>query len=185
MRRRACCRLSDMSLSACSDGPPDKERHRAEGAVQAARAAGAEVYAPAEVEDAQAALSKYDASVAQHDYRQALNNALEARDRAYEAAKQAGNQKAELRSRADRLLVDVQALVGVATTRLTAAGRSGGAHSERLRALRDAAQGALQETRTLVAKQEYRQALERLSGAGESLRRELQGPEPAASKKKQ
>ena len=50
--------------------------------------------------------------------------------------------------------------------------------------LRDAAQEALQETRTLVAKQEYRQALDRLTGAGESLRRELQGPEAASSKKK-
>lgn len=172
MRRvTACCLLCGVLLSACSDGPPDKERQQAEGAVQAALAAGAETYAPAELRDARSALTKYDEAVAQHDYRLALNNALEARDRSYEAVKQAGNKKAELRSRADRLVVDLDALLTVATNRLAAAS---GPAAERLRASRDAARTALQEARTQIAQQEYPAVVEKLTRVGEALRHDLQ-----------
>ena len=99
----ACVLLGALVLPGCSD-PPEKERQQAEGALEAARAAGADVYAPIEFQDAQASLKKYDDAVAQRDYRLALNDALEARDRAYEAVKQAGDKKAELRSQTDRLV---------------------------------------------------------------------------------
>src|SRR5258708_7676149 len=94
--------LASFLTAGCSE-PPDKERQQAEGALEAARAAAADVYAPTEFQDAQASLKKYDDAVAQRDYRLALNDALEARDRAYEAVKQAGNKKSELRSQTDRL----------------------------------------------------------------------------------
>jgi hypothetical protein len=174
MRRlTACSLLCGLLLSACTDDPPDKERQQAEGAVQAALAAGADIYAPAELRDARSALTKYDEAVAQHDYRLALNNALEARDRSYEAVKQAGNKKAELRSRADRLVVDLDALLTVAANRLAAGGASGPA-AERLRASRDAARTALQEARTQIAKQEYPAVVEKLTRVGEALRHDLQ-----------
>jgi hypothetical protein len=92
---RSCCRLPRTAGEGTTAG-----RRR----LEAARAAGADVYAPIEFRDAQASLKKYDDAVAQRDYRLALNDALEARDRAYEAVKQAGDKKAELRSQTDRLV---------------------------------------------------------------------------------
>lgn len=184
MRRLACGLLSGLLFVACSDGPPDKERQQAEGALQAALAAGADVYATAELQDAKSALTRYDAAVEQHDYRQALNSALEARDRAYDAVKQAGNKKAELRSRADRLSADLEALETLATSRLTGGSRPSGAPAQRLRTLRDAGRSALQEARSAIDRQEYSAAIERLTSAGEALRRELGAGDGAAAKKK-
>jgi hypothetical protein len=181
-RPLACSVLLALLLTACSE-PPDKERQQAEGALEAARAAGADVYAPTEFQDAQASLKKYDDAVAQRDFRQALNSALEARDRAYEAVKQAGNNKAEQRSRADRLTEDLSALVATATARLTA-GRPSGAATDRLRRARDASSKALQEARTRIGKQDYPNAIGRLMPAIDALRREVQGPEPAPVKRK-
>ena len=96
--------LALVVLGACSE-PPNKERQQAEARVAAARAADAAIYAPEGLQAAEAALQKYDEAVAQRDYRQALNLALEARDQAYEAAKQAGDAKdaaAEPGRQADR-----------------------------------------------------------------------------------
>lgn len=175
--------LIALAFSACSE-PPDRERQQAEGAVQAARAAGADVYAPAELQDAEASLRKYDEAVAQRDYRQALNNALEARDLAYEAVKQAGNKKAELRSQADRLLAELDTLVDMAGARLVGAGRLTGAAAARVRASRDAGRRVLQETRSQAARQDDPAAVERISRAVEVLRRDLDGSESAASKRR-
>jgi methionyl-tRNA synthetase len=184
MRRLAACCLLTVAVAACSE-PPDKERHQAEGAIEAARAAGAETYAPVEFQDAQSALKKYEDAVAQRDYRQALNDALEARDRAYEAAKQAGNKKAEDRGRADRLVSELDALVAAASTRLTSTtARPVGPSAERLRASRDAARQTLQEARSRMAHQDYASAANGLTSSIEKLRKELPAPEPPAPKRK-
>ncbi len=170
-------------MPGCSE-PPDKERQQAEGALEAARAAGADVYAPVEFQDAQASLKKYADAVAQRDYRLALNEALEARDRAYEAVKQAGNKKAELRSQADRLAQDLQALIVTATIRLSSGGRPVGPAAERLRASRDNGSKALQEARSQLTKQDYPGAIAGLTPVTEALRRELAGSEPAPARRK-
>jgi hypothetical protein len=184
IRRLAGCLLLGFALVACSE-PPDKEHHQAVGAVEAARAAGAETYAPAEFTDAQSALAKYDESVAQHDYRQALNNALEARNLAYDAAKQAGNKKAELRSEADRLAAHLEALVAAADARLSAAaGRPTGAAAARLRANRDAGRTAMQKARTRSEQQDYPGAIALLTPAVEKLSREPAASEPPVVRKK-
>jgi hypothetical protein len=171
-------------LPGCSE-PPDKERQQAEGALEAARAAGGEVYAPTEFQDAQASLKKYDDAVAQRDYRLALNHALEARDRAYEAVKQASNKKAELRSQADRLLQELQTLVVTAGLRLTTLpGRAAGSAAERLRTSHDNGNKALQEARSRSEKQDYPGAIAALTPAIDGLRRELPGPEPPQPRRK-
>jgi hypothetical protein len=106
----------------------------------------------------------------------ALNDALEARDRAYEAAKQAGNRKGELRSQTDRLVQDLQALVATAAVRLSgSSGRPVGPAAERLRASRDNAHKALQEARSRSEKQDYPGAIAALTPAVDALRRELAG----------
>jgi len=183
IRRLAGCLLLGFALAACSE-PPDKEHQQAVGAVEAARAAGAETYAPAEFKDAQSALAKYDESVAQHDYRQALNNALEARNLAYDAAKQAGNKKAELRSEADRLAAHLEALVAAADARLSAAGRPTGSAAARLRASRDAGRTAMQKARTRSEQQDYPGAIALLTPAVDRLSREPAASEPPVVRKK-
>jgi hypothetical protein len=105
---------------ACSE-PPHKEMHQAQGAIEAARAAGAEIYAPEEFREAEQMLQESEESVAQRDYRLALRYALDARERAYEAARATANGKAEARAEAERALAAADAVVAAAAQRLTAA----------------------------------------------------------------
>ena len=86
--------------AACGD-PPDKEMQQAQGAIDAARAAGADQYARDEFTAAEDALKRSHDAVAQRDYRQALNAALDARERAQTAAKESVNRKATARADAD------------------------------------------------------------------------------------
>ncbi|HSL21573.1 MAG TPA: DUF4398 domain-containing protein, partial [Vicinamibacterales bacterium] len=101
-RRLAAIVLAATAL-ACSE-PPHKEMHQAQGALDAARAAGAETFAAAEYRDARQALTQSQEAVTQRDYRLALRYALDARERAQEAARTAANHKAEARGRAERAL---------------------------------------------------------------------------------
>jgi hypothetical protein len=159
---------------ACSS-PPDKERGQAEGAIEAARAAAADVYAPADLAAAVAALAQYDAAVAQKDYRQALNAALNARDRAYEAAGRASSAKAEARGRAEQLIQSLDTLSLSITQRIagTAMPRITGAGAQRLRPAVAAASVALQEARTAIAAENYPGAVGELEAALAALQKEL------------
>lgn len=162
---------------ACSE-PPTKEFHQAEGALAAARAADAAIYAPDQLKAAEEALQKYDAAVAQRDYRGALNDALDARDLAYAAAKQASDEKAAARGHAEKLVAQLDALTKTATARLS--GRVGPHLSrpaaERVRAALRAASPALQEARSLLNQQDYRGAVKRLEPVVQALQRDLQPP---------
>ena len=171
-------------LAGCAE-PPAKEHQQAEAAIASARAADAAIYAPDGLQAAEAALQKYDEAVAQRDYRQALNFALDARDRAYEAAKQAGEAKTAARTQAGKLADEVDALSKLATARL--AGTSGPRPSpqaaERLRAALKTAGTALQEARTLIDRQDFRGAVVRLTPAAEALRRDLPQASPAPGRR--
>ncbi len=104
----------------CGD-PPEKEMQQAQGAIDTARAAGADRYAHDEFVAAQDALERAHDAVAQRDYRLALNHALDARERAQNAAKEAADGKAMARTDADRALTDVRTALAEARTRLKAA----------------------------------------------------------------
>jgi Domain of unknown function (DUF4398) len=112
--------LSVFLTVACSE-PPNKELHQAQGAIDAARSAGAAVYAPEELKGAVDALNRAQDAVGQRDYRLALNHALDSRERAQAAAKRAADERATVRSDAERLLADTTAAISVATVRLRAA----------------------------------------------------------------
>jgi hypothetical protein len=183
LRRTACCLVLGLLLSACSS-PPEKERQQAVAAIEAARTAGAPIYAAAEFRDAQAALAKYEQAVAQRDYRQALNHALEARDLAFTATSLVEPRKAELRSQADRLAAELDALVTRATARLSASPRLPASAASRLRAARDAGRSALQKARTHLADLEYPQATQAVEPAVIRLRRELPAQADAPQKRK-
>src|SRR6478672_3183905 len=96
--RRVAVLLYTLLLCAGCSPPPQKEIDRAQGATDAARAAGAEQYATTEFAEATAALQQSHEAVDQRDYRLALTRAVDASDRAQEAAKEAADAKAKARS---------------------------------------------------------------------------------------
>jgi hypothetical protein len=141
---------------ACSD-PPTKEMNQAQGAIDAARAAGAEQYAPEEYRAAVAALQRSHDAVGQRDYRQALNYALDARERAHDAARSGAEHMAQIRSDAEQTLTALTLATESARTRFTAADA---AHipADQLVVLREEyehAQTDLQKARAELSQQHY------------------------------
>ncbi|MCL4810979.1 MAG: DUF4398 domain-containing protein [Vicinamibacteraceae bacterium] len=111
--------LTVLVTSGCEE-PPNREMHQAQGAIDAARAAGAETFAPTELEAATTALNRARAAVEQSDYRQALSQALEARDQARTAARRAAEEQARVRSEVDARVRDVDATIDTLARRLQA-----------------------------------------------------------------
>jgi hypothetical protein len=118
--RLAAVTVTALLAIACSE-PPHKEMHQAQGAIEAARAAGADTFAPDELRDAEQALEESETAVTQRDYRLALRYALDARERAHEAARAAANRKADARGDAERALAAAEGAAGAARRGLTAA----------------------------------------------------------------
>jgi hypothetical protein len=112
--------VAALGTSACTE-PPEREMNEAQGAIDAARAAGAAEYAADEFAAAVASLERSRTAVAERDYRQALNYALDARERAQAAARQAADGKARARTDADRLLRAAADALDRAQARLDAA----------------------------------------------------------------
>jgi hypothetical protein len=105
---------------ACAE-PPHKEMDQAQGAIDAARAAGADRYAATEYKAATEALNNANTAVTQRDYRLALNYALESREHAQNSAREAADTRARLRGEIERSMAEVAALMAQAHTRLEAA----------------------------------------------------------------
>jgi hypothetical protein len=149
--------VAALGAASCSGDPPDKEIQQAQGAIDAARAAGADRYAIDEFVAAQDALKRAHDAVGERDYRLALSNALDSRERAQNAAKMAADGKAQARVAADRALQAATdaleaakaALKGAETVRAAAKAvttvRAGLADAER----------RLQEARTTFDQGEY------------------------------
>lgn len=98
-------------LAAACGSPPHKEIDQAQGAIDAARAAGAERYAAEEYTAARTALNQANDAVAQRDYRLALNHALASREQAQNAARTAADTRARLRGDTERVLAEVTSLL--------------------------------------------------------------------------
>ncbi len=112
--------LAAVLVSACA-APPNKEMDQAEGAIDAARAAGADRYATGEYNAATEALKNANAAVGQGDYRLALNYALESREHAQNSAREAADTRARLRGEIERNMAEVALLMAQADTQLEAA----------------------------------------------------------------
>jgi len=143
-------------LSGCSE-PPQKEIDQAQAAIDAARSAGAEAYAADEYNAALTALQKSHGAIDQRDYREALNYAIDARQRATDAAKQAGIAKSHMRSAAEKLVTDCSARVTQLDTDIKVA-EGARVASRDLRSPRTTladAQTALQEARTSMEAGNY------------------------------
>jgi hypothetical protein len=117
------CAVIATALSGCAE-PPHKEIDQAQGAIDAARAAGGDRYAATEYSAATAALKSANDAVAGGDYRLALNYALESSEHAQNAAREAANTKAQVRAEVERRMTEIAALLAQANTRMAAAQRS-------------------------------------------------------------
>ena len=103
--------LATLCLMAGCAGPPTKELSQAEGAIEAARAAGAAKYAVAELAAAEEAMTRARAAVAERDHRSALSHALDGSARAKTAAAAAGDGRVKARLAADQALDDFASLI--------------------------------------------------------------------------
>ena len=121
--RLSACIVAAVLVTACGD-PPNKEMDQAQGAIDAARAVGADRYATTEYTAATDALKRAQDAVAQRDYRQALNEALDSREHAQNAAREAADARAQLRGEVERDMAQIASLIAEANTRLAAATRS-------------------------------------------------------------
>jgi len=169
-------------LPACAE-PPTKELNQAQGALDAARAAGAEQYAPDEYQSAAAALKSANDAVEQRDYRLALNNALDSRERAQNAARQAAVTRARVRSEVERAMAQVAAMLAQANARVTAAEKGKGSR----RNLHEAQQilarvnAEVQKTGEAMKADDYMSAQADLNGIRDRIQQVLALLEPPAA----
>ena len=118
------CLLLVLFASGCAE-PPNREMDQAQGAIDAAQAAGADRYATSEYSAATDALENANTAAAASDHRLALSYALDSREHAQNAARNAADAKARVRVDVDHALTDLGALIVEGRTLLDAASRAG------------------------------------------------------------
>jgi hypothetical protein len=181
--RRSCLAgafvAAALLISYCGGEPPDKEIQQAQGAIDAARAAGAEQYAKEEFTAAEDALKHANEAVAVRDYRLALNHALDARERARNAAKETADRKASARVEADRALRAATDALDQAKARLKAAdaARAPARTLGQAKAVVEHGEASVQEARAMLDKGDYKGAVEVLVPATSQLRAAARGLE--------
>ena len=149
--------IAALGAAACSGDPPDKEIQQAQGAIDAARAAGADRYAIEEFAAAQNALKRAHDAVGERDYRLALSNALDSRERAQNAAMMAADGKAQARVAADRAILAATDALAAAKAALKGAetARAAAKAVATMRAAVANGEQRLQEARTTFDQGEY------------------------------
>ena len=170
-------------LSAGCAEPPHKEMNQAQGAIDAARAAGADRFAAGELTAAQDALKRSDEAAAAGDYRQALNHALDSRERAQAAAKAAVEGRADARGQAERAIAEVATLLSRSLSQLKDAdvARLNARELKGPRAVVAAAEAKLQKARTALKAEDYPGVTTALNGAAAELQAALTQIDAAAS----
>lgn len=179
---RACVLASLIAAAACAE-PPSKEMNQAQGAIDAARAAGAATYAPEEFAAAVAALERAEQAVADRDYRLALNHALDSRERAQNAARLAVEARARARGAAERAVAETAALLGRARSRLEdpEVARLPRRMLAEPVAVIEASENSMQEARTALEADDYQRAVDHLEGVAARLQAVLRAIDSAAA----
>jgi len=167
---------------ACAE-PPGKEMNQAQGAIDAARAAGADKFATDEFTAAVDALKRSEEAVTAGDYRQALSHALDSRERAQNAAKMAVDARANARGAAERAVTEVATLLARAEARLKdpPIARLPRPTLAAPRATTASAAKSLQEARTALGKDDYPGVNRTLHGVAEQLQGALTTLDAAAT----
>jgi hypothetical protein len=178
--------LGALLVSACGD-PPNNEMQQAQGAIAAARAAGAEQFAHDELVAAQQSLKNAQQAVEARDYRLALNYALDSGERARNAAKQAADGKAALAEAAVRTLTEADAALDEARTKLKTAERARISATTLARARRtiSATDTAVQKARAAFGQGNYQGVAAALTKPIADIRamtRDLEKAAPAAAR---
>ena len=158
--------------------------NQAQGAIETARAAGADRYASEEYGAAVAALEKSREMATQRDYRQALNFALDARERAVDAARTGAERMAQVRSEAETAVRTAAQTIQIAEARAKSSGPARAADKTPA-PLRDAitqAEKDLQEARTAISRQDYTPARDLARAIDQRVREAMTASEQAASK---
>lgn len=160
--------------SGCAE-PPSKEMNQAQGAIDAARAAGADRFAAEEFTAAVEALKRSDDAVKAGDYRQALNHAIDSRERAQNAAKLAVEGRANSRGAAERAIAEVATLHARAEKLLLepALDRIPDGPLRKPQATVEAAGTALQEARSALKTEDYAQVTKALGSISSELQAAL------------
>ena len=169
--RRLALLIPVLLAVACSE-PPNKEMNLAQGAIEAARAAGADRFAAAELTAAVDALKRSNDAVADDDYRQALSHALDSFERAQNAAKLAVEGRANARGEAERAVAQVATLLTTAETQLKASPLPARNFKAPQQAIDEAAR-ALQKARSALEKEDYLAVAPALDGTAASLQAAL------------
>lgn len=183
MRRLSAVLLVLLLAAGCSE-PPNKEINRAQGAVDAARAAGGEQYATEAFTAATSSLQQSREAVEQRDYRLALSRAIDAYERAQDAAKLAADGKARARSEAEVAVSTVNAAALSLDARLKAA-EAAHVPARALAGPKRTAQDAsatLQKARASIAAGTYLEAMAGVKGLDARIREAFEelGAAPAA-----
>ena len=183
MRRLPALVMLILLAGGCSE-PPNKEINRAQGAIDAARAAGGEEYATEAFTAATSALQQSHEAVEQRDYRLALSRAVDAYERAQDAAKLAADGKARARSEAEMAVNTTNAAAVALDARLKAAEAAHVPAKDLVQArqtARDAA-ATLQKARASLKAGAYLAARDSVKGLEAQIRTQIQALEtiPAA-----
>ena len=179
--RRLAFILAILSTS-CAE-PPNKEMNQAQGAIDAARAAGADKFAAPELTAAIDALKRSEDAVTAGDYRQALSHAIDSRERAQNAAKMAVDGRADARGQAEREISEVATLISRANAQLKDPdiARTNARTLREPRAAVSAAEVKLQEARSALQSEDYAAVKTALNGAAAALQAALTQIDAAAS----
>ena len=175
MNRLACAYVVIVSIflfSACAE-PPSKEMNQAQGAIDAARAAGAEQYATQEFRSAVESLQQSERAVTQNDYRLALSLAIDSRERAHNAAKAAVDARSKARGDAERVVAEVTMRLSQTRERLAepVAARLPRRVTDESTQTLEAAHKTMQEARAALARDEYARAIELATAASTHVQR--------------
>src|SRR5258705_3682906 len=180
--RLFACILTALVITGCGD-PPNKEMDQAQGAIDAARAAGADRYGATEYAAAPDALKRAQDAVAQRDYRQALNEALDSREHAQNAAREAADSKAQVRGEVERDMAQIAALMAQANTRLAAATKRRASRRvlDGPRSQLAAVDDRVQKAGEAMKADDYLSARAALQGVRERIQQAMRALEPPAS----
>ena len=177
LRPRITLLISFLLLAAagCSE-PPQKEIDQAQAAIDLAKNADAERFAAEEYTAATTGLAKARAAVEQRDYRQALSYAIDARQRAQSATRQAADEKTRARKAAESLYGEIATRANrlQSLVRAADAGRATSKELREQRATLAEARKTLQEASAAISLGNYGQASKSLT--------EVRGKLDAASK---
>lgn len=184
MTVRRSFRASGLLLALLAAGcgePPNKEMDQAQGAIDAARAAGADEYAETEYVAATEALKNAQLAVGARDYRLALNHALESREHAQNAARDGAEAKARVRAEVERMTTDITALLATARARMAnrTAPRAPAGVLRDVAADVAVAEAAVQKSGEAVASGDYLAASAVLTGVREKLAAAMAALNPA------